>query len=528
MSSEAKGSLDQQYKGLVVRFKLLHNGQDILAKLGHLPIGSSAVETRIFGALKNLKPLISSGNALVINASLSAISSQLQEYHEWLRQCNNTITPYGLRQYCNENLLTRDELLNLVRLQISLHSDSPDDRGKVELLLSKLCKDAEEEETERLLLELFPDPPALTFAAQEMIGQLNSLTKQIESLTEFPQLVMGDYMARARRLKFDLGNAVWHPHVMLAINALNEAFELCFTYLFNAERRLIIEACRRLLHSGINSIGKMGENGVLNVEAAARLAEKADDLLEQNYQTNIQRLQQIAQIGTWLRNAMELLDRRGQDETDEEVDSPTRIAPPYPAPAPAQIAATPLSARPTTERDSTLSPISTVLDYADMEAMERQIMARIEEIAQVLASRPRRSSLQVIQLKRTVMLLGEWEGEAMVSFGNLVDAMRRHFFDILRRSLALVAELQESAVVFAEGAAQPKSNRSSHHYSIPATVYFLEQARRAQGELETCSQSARAKGDIEMSLNLLATRTKVQDAYNKMVKVIKDAGLDMH
>jgi hypothetical protein len=292
------------------------------------------------------------------------------------------------------------------------------------------------------------------------------------------------------------------------VGALNHALESCFHQLFKAERNFIMEAGRRLIASGINSIGKMGESGVLNVEAAARMAERSGDLLEQNYQTNLQRLQQLAQIGQWLRHALEMVDGRAVEE-----------APPAPPAPSAPIV------RPPSERDSQLMPISTVLDYADMGAMEQQIQARIEEISQILAARARRSSVEVVQLKRTVMLLSQWEAQAMLSFGNLVDAMRRQHYDTLRRSLALIAELQESAVVFAEGL--NNKNRSNYQYSVPATVYFLEQGRRSQGELETASQSARARGDIEMALNLLATRSKLQDAYQKILAHFKEAGLDV-
>src|SRR5439155_19341269 len=116
--------------------------------------------------------------------------------------------------------------------------------------------------------------------------------------------------------------------------------------------------------------------------------------------------------------------------------------------------------------------------------------------------------------------------------GNMVEPSRRQQYDLIRRSISLVAELQESAIVFAEGANEQKAGRSGkkktiHQYSVPATVYFLEQSRRAEGELETTSQLARQSGDIEMALNLLATRSKLRPAYEKIVIQFKQAGLDL-
>jgi len=512
MATETRKALDQQYKLLVLRFKRLHGAQDVLAKIGHLPVGSTQFENRIFNALKDLKPLIVTGDPLMISAKMSALETQLREYDEWIELSNNTLTPYGLRQYIQQKDLKRKELLGLARYLSSKQSSLLDDRGKLELILSELSKELTEEEEKNLLAELFPEPPQLTFATQEILEQLRGLTAQVELLTEFPQLIDGEYMARARRLKMDLGSSLWHPDVLSVLGTLNHSLEERFHKLFNAERKLVMDASNKLLSAGINSVGKLGESGVLNVEAAVRFAENAEGLLEQNYQTNLQRLQQLARIGQWLRHALQTLETRSPAKPEVTVER---------APRPIQ------------ERDSSLVPISTVLDYANIGAMEQQLTARIDEISQILASRPRRAGVEVIQLKRTVMLLGEWEITAMVSLGNLVEATRRNQYDLIRRGISLIAELQESAVVFAESRAKEVSRRhtqnrrSNHHYSVPATVYFLDQSRRTEGELETTSQVVRQQGDVEMALNLLATRGKLQDAYHKIVKQFKEAGLDL-
>src|SRR5262245_37349052 len=99
MVTETRKSLDQQYKSLVLRFKRLHGAQDVLAKIGHLPVGSTQFEKKIFNALKDLKPLIVNGDPLIISAKMSALETQLREYDEWIELSNNTLTPYGLRQY---------------------------------------------------------------------------------------------------------------------------------------------------------------------------------------------------------------------------------------------------------------------------------------------------------------------------------------------------------------------------------------------------------------------------------------------
>ncbi len=510
MSSDSKAATDQHYKALVMRFKQLHNGQDVLSKLGHLVmVGTNTIETKIFGGLKSVKSLLSGSDPLTLNAKLTAIEGYLVEYDKWLQQANSSLTPYGLRQYIREGTLKRDDLMALARFLITRSPDSIDDRGKLELTLSELCKNLDEEDKVKVLTELFPDFDQLTYAATEAIKQLEVLIQEIESVKDFTQFVSSEYLSRVRRIKNHFSNTAWNPKLLLVINELNHCLDVSFTHLFKMERKYIIDTSKKLLSLGINSIGKLGESGVLNVEAAARLAEKSEDILTDNYQTNVQRIQQIAQVGQWLRNAMEVVDTREntlQEPAKEQKDTKSQMP------------------RPVPERDSKLTPISTVLDYANIPALEQQILDRMEDLAQILRQRSRRTSAEFIQLKRTTLLLGSWEVSAIISLGNLVAASFKQQYDLIRRAIAIVAELQESVVVFSEGMNQKKS---SYQYSVPATIYILEQAERCQGELETLSQKARQKGDTETALNLLVTRGKVHEACQKMVTQFKTFGLDV-
>ena len=531
MTNDPKATLEQQYKTLVTRFKQLHNGQDVLTKLGHIAtIGTSTTESKIFSTLKTLKPLLSGSDALTLNAKLTSVETYLRDYDEWLGQANVSLTPYGLRQYIRQGNLKREDLIALARFLITRKPDSIDDRGKLELTLSELCKDLEDQEQIKLLKDLFPDFDELTYAATEAISQLHSLISEIEGLKDFPQLIMGEYLVRVRRIKNHFSATAWNPQLLLVINELNHSLDNTFHNLFKAEKKFIINTSQKLIDSGVNSIGKLGESGVLNVGAAARMAEKSDDILTENYQTNLQRLQQLAQVGQWLRHAIELVESRTAKEHDQKEQNSSKLNPtpsptsnpnPTPTPSPTPTGSRP---RPPLERDSKLVPISTVLDYANMSALEQQISDRMEDLSQILIQRPRRTSAEVVQLKRTTILLGGWEVTALASLGNLVAAAHKHQYDLVRRAIALVSELQESAVVFTEGMSQKKSN---YQYSVPATVYFLEQAQRCQGELETFSQVARQKGDTDSALNLLVTRSKLQEACQKMIGQLKTFGMDI-
>ncbi|MBL8149375.1 MAG: hypothetical protein JNN15_05560 [Blastocatellia bacterium] len=503
-------NLDEKFRSLAVQFKQLHHAQEVLSKLGHMPTGLSPIETKIFSALKTLKPMIAEANPLALTAKITAIETQLKEYSDWIDQSNATLTPYDIRQYIKQQILEQTDFKHLAKYLVTKKSSSSDERGKIELVISELFRHSNSEEREELLAELFPEPPNLTAIAEKSITEISKLTSHIESIQEFPELIDGDFVTASRRLKLTLADAIWHPKALSYVVNLNFVLETAFSKLFAKERQFIAEACHTLKINGINYIGKLGESGVLKVEAAARLSERADGLLDQNYQTNVQHLQQLAKISHWLRQALETLAQQNrptqnQQSKDQKVKQQIKS--------------------PNAQRDSVISPISTVIDYPDIEAMEKQLDNRIEEMARILKSRARRSGMEVLQLKRTVLLLAAWEIEAMLSLATDVNSNnRKTCFDRLRRAIALIAEMQESSAVMGEGRRYLSSN---YHYSLPATVYFLEQAKREQGELETLSQTIRRKGEIEMAINLLATRNKLKEACQKMLGQLKDSGLDV-
>lgn len=498
MTADPKTIIEDQYRSYVSRFKRLHVAQAILIKIGHIPAGTAPIETKIFASLKKLKSTIDTASPLVLNAQLTAVDSLLKEYEEWLSQNNNTVTPFGLRQYISQQILKHEELIDYARYLSTQQQNTPDERGKLELVLSELCKKMGREEREMLLLELFPDS-ALSPVAMQVLEHIKLLTRRVESYEDLPEFINSDCMSLARKLKMDLGQSLWNPESIAIISTLNLKMEQSFHRLFTAERNFILESCRRLKNSGVNYIAKSGETGVLNIDQAARLAEKSDGLLEQNYNTNLQKLQQISKVGHWLRQALRVLE-------------------PHPATT-AELKNLAVE-RPKAERDSTLDPISTNLDYANYSAMEAQLTKRIEELKAILEQRPRLSGMEVIQLKKTVLLLAEWETASIMSMGELVIKSKKLPYDIIRRGLGLVAELQETTAILAEDTERDMQK------VLSALSYFLDQSRHVQGELETISQSCRQSGEIEMALNLHGTRSKLQECSQRTIQFLRSLGHD--
>ncbi|MCS6885848.1 MAG: hypothetical protein NZ558_10575 [Blastocatellia bacterium] len=499
MGVDARSITEQQYRNCVLRFKHLHNAQAVFAKIGHVPAGTTAVEMRIFAGLKKLKTLLDTAPALVITAQLNAVEGMLKEYEEWLDQSESTVTPFDLRQYIRRNELGREDLIEYARYLSLRRQNTTDGRGKLELLLSELHKTLGHAEREMLLSELFPEA-TISPAALQVLEQIKLLAARVDELATLADLVDSDIVNVARRLKADLGTSLWTSEAIAVVSEFNARLGEELRRLFVAERHFVIESCRRLRSLGISYIAKANESGALNVEQAARLAERSEELLEQNYNTNFQKLQQLAKVGTWLRQALRTLEP--QPATTAELK---RLA----------------VARPKPERESSIDPISFTLDYADYKVVEEQLVRRVEELKSILEQRRRLSGMEVVQLKNSVLLLTEWEIASVMSVREMVDKSKRMPYELIRRGIGLVAELQETTAVLAGNPGEIPQR------TIRNLSYLLEQSKQVQGELETISRACRRAQQIELALNLHCTRNKLQDCSQRAQQALRSLGYEV-
>jgi hypothetical protein len=490
---------NQEYIKLAQSLKILQETQEVLDKLGHLLIvGLTQIERKIASAFEAISQS-DIEDTKTIDKKVSAFEKQFREYSKWIEQNNRTLTPFELRQYINDGKLKRKDLLALARFLSSRQSDSNDDRGKLELLFSKLCEEIDEKERSLLLTDLFPEVNPLSQSEQQTLDQLRKLTAEIKSLFEFPMLVEGRYLIQARFLKLTLGSALWHREGLSATCGLNLTLKDIFYKLLEAECRFIIAVCHKLKYIGINSLDELDDGSILDIDATMRFTESAQELLDENYYTNIQNLQRLATIGRWMREAIELISTenvlmQSSLTEKEEVE-----------PKPAE--------------EPLFDLISTFNEGINVLELETQLSTCLKEITGILMSRPNKTAMETINLRHTILLLGNFEMQAILSQGNLLESrLKLHENKLIRRSVSLVAELQECAALFAEG----KEQSSSKYYSISSISYYLEQSQRMQGELEILSQTSRQNGDIETAISILELRSKLQNVNNRNWKILAE------
>jgi hypothetical protein len=155
-----------------------------------------------------------------------------------------------------------------------------------------------------------------------------------------------------------------------------------------------------------------------------------------------------------------------------------------------------------------------------IEEMEQQLIARIEEISHILASRPHYFSHKPIQLKHTALQLNDMEVQAITSPGNLVESRSRlQQYSLIRRLVALIAELQESAGIYNE---ESGKKRSRYYFSLPTLTYYLKQVQQIMSELEKMILTARQQNDLPTAVDLVDLWNKLETIFRSGCKIIND------
>src|SRR5262249_20011319 len=149
------------------------------------------------------------------------------------------------------------------------------------------------------------------------------------------------------------------------------------------------------------------------------------------------------------------------------------------------------------------------------------LQARLEslnEMIRALQTGPRPSAVKVLNLERTTLVLSSWEFDAFKPSPQ-DDYFARLSYDVLKRSVALVAEIQENLALYRLNAESPQL---ANPYLMKVNFYVL-QAQKIAEELERLGESARERNEIDTACNLSATRQKVLDSYNRLKPLLERA-----
>ncbi|MEW6730947.1 MAG: AAA family ATPase [Acidobacteriota bacterium] len=555
---EVVESPQEIFKQYALWFKQLHGTNEILNKLSKSQLDPPRVVGLIFGGLKQLKGRINNTDPIAVNSQLSLIEKQLQEYQRWLQQINDMLPPYTIRQYLDQGLLYPEEMLQLARFMVLVQSESSDDKGKLELLLTRALE--LEVDRHQIINGLFP--PELVFTQllpdHPQLRQIESMLVEIENIANYSDLIASDMTQRLRQVKSELGQLFWHPQILAVIIEIDLKLDLRFKELLEQEQREIGAICERLLKEGVKMIPRRGQAGALDIEAARRMIERAKDLLSTNYESNRSGLMMLAEVGRLLRTHLQ--EQRILMAGSPELASPFRETEPAP-PAkrlPPEITGThkalptaPLTTPSTSQlpnlsaqRQETASgnyPIPKLFvnvptDQTAAEAatsptdnsgvrgpaneqIEAKLQSRLAEICILLATKLRNVPVKVLQLKRSQLAIASWEVEALLaSEDDPAEPTVSKQNQMIRRAIALLAEMQEIGITCRE--LLSAGQRVEASLALATAEYFLEQAKSVAGSLETNSHRERDAGEYTKAQNLAATRQKLMSTHQLLATLL--------
>jgi hypothetical protein len=472
-------------------FKQLQKAQSILEKLGSLAIiGTTNTEEEISLTLNYLKEVIAESGFIEKEDILSKVTGLLAKYLEWLAENSKLLCVYELRRAIEQNVLNYEELLSLCYFFSLTKSENIDETSKFEFLFSILRKNIDSRELETLLAYVLPfaETSPLSEKTQQTLIKFVDLTQQISTVGGFHQLVLNNYLEKARKLKEELTTDFWHKEVILAIANLDLEIQKHFQH-FSLEKRHGLETCKELINQKFYTIDELEDGSKLNLEAACKLIEKAEQILSSDYSSHKKELIDIAKVLDVLDKTEQEYKKHQQAQTKENCLTTKKEDP-----------------------EEKLKPLFEKLQNITPLDLDTQINLITQNI--VLFLQRKQSSNQdtsTIDLTYSSLSLGQWEKFVLLSQGTLVkNSFYVQLYQLVRKTIALIAEMQETTAFLAR---ETESNQNRYH-STKVVTYLLEQAQKVVHQIEDITQKAQQE-DINLFINLNTIKHRLEQTLQK-------------
>jgi hypothetical protein len=337
MSVAEIGQLHSRYVRLSDRFKAAWTynqfASGVYKNLLHEQIPYSIDFQSIYERIKRAYDVIqsaASGNAAPMMAECDR---ELDATTAELVRADARITASVLRRFF-EGLRRQDEkiLFNIVKFY--LYAGSTEDvelRDKLDFLFTRVGEDFVEERGEyspkdtlelrkqfQGLVAVRSAPSVPQHEVIELIRSVRGIREQIQQVTTFEQLTNANLLHRAREVKQGLGEAFYHPDVLLAMVECNITAKNKFARLYQDEEQRILDDSRRLLENEEAIARGFGESNPDLLAEMERFKEVKQEFDDSRAQRNVKHVV-IARLKSSMNNILAQLDRGL--EPSGEVDS---------------------------------------------------------------------------------------------------------------------------------------------------------------------------------------------------------------
>jgi hypothetical protein len=496
------------YKRVLIDFKLIwvikRHYETLVYSLGNDELAAAPIDlNRVYGTLKVLYEMIQKTDSPAIVGRLEGAARDLIATLEWFAHLDSRISPYDLRFYLEHADVDDAQLRTFAKYFLRKTDPTQSDLAKADYLLSRAFSwiDGEgnvrinvedEEKLEASIARLLPrqwrkrKPAGYHAAAAHMMDFIG----QLGSINSYEEMISSGLIPAARQFKMGLGENFFSPQVLVKCVEFNVEARNRFERFCREENQRLRSFSIALIDSG----AEMVQDGLhtreqVTLSSAIEFSEKARELLSLDYTKTLPYLEKLSKMRDMVQRTVMLY---GLDpHMGAAVEAVTPIA--------------------STLNEHTMEE----LGYVEIPGIENRIRS-LNEMISSSDKRPRTSAVKLLHLDNSTLVLSSWEFEAFKRSPQ-DNYFARLGHDVLRRSVALIAEIQENLALFRIHQSSPQL---ANPYLMKVNFYVL-QAQKIAKELEELSEAARDRHEIDAACNLSATCQKVLDSYNRLKPLLE-------
>lgn len=499
------------YKRVLIDFKLVwaikRHYETLAFEIGDEELMAAPIDlNRVYGTLKVLYEMIQQSDSPAIVSRLEGAARDLVATYDWFGKLDKRISPYELRVYLERAVDVDDaQLRNFAKYFLNKANPSADDIAKADYLLAHAfswvseygqvhISVESEDKLEAAITRLLPRPwrrrkPQGYLAAAARAVEFIS---QLQAIKSYDELISSGLIAAARQFKSELGDNFYSAQVLSKCVQLNVEMRNRFERFCREEHERLKTFSVCLVGSGAELVQDVIDTRQqVTLSSALEFSQQAPELLTSDYSKTMPYLERLARMRDLLQRTVTL---HGLD---------------------------PYGAQPA----AAVTSMASALNERTMEEMgyveDAGLRARLEslnEMIRALQTVPRPSAVKVLNLENSTLVLSSWEFDAFKPSPQ-DNYIARLSHDVLKRSVALIAEIQENLALYRQ---HENSPQLANPYLMKLNFYIL-QAQKIAEELEQLSTSARERHEIDAACNLSATSQKLLDSYNRLKPLVEKA-----
>lgn len=458
---------------------------------------------RIYGTLKVLYDVIQKADNAFVFARLDSAAKDLVATYQRFDDIDIRTSPYEMRFYVEKaEDLSELELKTWAKYFLNKATPSPEDLAKIDYLLARAFSWVNEDGDVRIMVEseekleediarLLPrkwrttPPPNYISAAAKIIDYI----AQVQAIKSYDDLMSSTVTAQARQFKSELGENFFNAQVLSKCVQLNVELRNRFDKFCREENERLKSFSAALLKSDAELVqDSIDSRQHVTLSSALEFSEKAPELLAKDYNQTLPYMTKLSQMRDMLQRTATLY---GLEPNSEVASTASSLA----------------SALNDRSREE--------IGYFDSEALQARLNS-LYEIVREIPSGAKPGAVKVLNLENTRLVLSSWEFDAFKP-SPMDNYFARLNYDILKRSVALIAEIQENIALYRANESSPQL---ANAYLMKLNFYVL-QAQKIAEELETQGQLATDRNEIDAACNLSATRQKLMDSYHKLKSLVQ-------